>query len=148
MSRDTDLPPGNLLLELDFAAEVGRLKIVRSSVKSIALAVGFEEDAAMDIVLAVDEAVTNIIRHGYGEEHRGDILLRALQHDDGLAIELHDKAPTADPEKVKPRALEDIKPGKLGTHLIRTIMDRTELLPGPDGTGNLLKLFKKLEKPR
>lgn len=148
MSRGPASGPGaagELLLELDFAAEVERLKIVRLSVKSVALSLGFDEDRAMDIVLAVDEAITNIIRHGYGGDKSGDILLRAIRHPEGLVIELHDTAPAVDPSRVKPRALDDIKPGQLGTHLIRAIMDRTELLPGADGKGNLLKLFKKLE---
>ncbi len=142
--ENTPSAPGELLIELGFPADVGRLRIVRSSIRATAQTIGFDEDEAMDIVLAVDEAVTNIIRHGYGGTG-GDILLRALRVEGGLMIELHDSAPTADPSKVKPRALEDIKPGKLGTHLIQTIMDQTEFLPGPEGKGNLLKLFKRLE---
>lgn len=134
-----------LLFELDFAAQVERLKIVRIGIKSVALKLGFSEDDAMDIVLAVDEAVTNIIRHAYGGDETGEILLRVFQHPEGLGIELHDSAPAVDPSRIKPRALDDIKPGKLGTHLIREIMDETELRPGPEGEGNLLKLFKRLE---
>ena len=136
---------GELLFELDFIARVERLKDVRTIVKSTALKLGFSEETALDIVLAVDEAVTNIIRHAYGEGAEGGVVLRVLQNPEGLVIELHDSAPAVDPSRVKPRDLDDIRPGRLGTHLIREIMDRAELRPAANGQGNLLKLFKKLE---
>jgi sigma-B regulation protein RsbU (phosphoserine phosphatase) len=46
---------------------------------------------------------------------------------------------------VKPRDLEDLRPGGLGTHFIREIMDATDFLRPAAGTGNVLRLRKRIE---
>ena len=49
-----------------------------------------------------------------------------------------------DIEKVKPRDLSDVRPGGLGTHFIREVMDEVVFLVSPEGCGNLLKLVKRI----
>jgi anti-sigma regulatory factor (Ser/Thr protein kinase) len=96
------------------------------------------------LLLAICEACMNIIQHAYGKENAGEIRLHlALQHD-RLTIELEDDAPCIDPRKVEPRALADVRPGGLGVHFIREIMDEMEFLPC-QGKGNRLRLVKRLE---
>ena len=46
--------------------------------------------------------------------------------------------------KVKPRDLNDIRPGGLGTHFMRETMDEVEFLISPDGGGNLLRMTKQI----
>ena len=43
---------------------------------------------------------------------------------------------------MRPRDLDDIRPGGLGTHFIREVMDRVAFLTPADGRGNLLELIK------
>jgi anti-sigma regulatory factor (Ser/Thr protein kinase) len=96
------------------------------------------------LVLAIDEACMNIIQHAYGKGNAGEIRLHlALQHD-LLTIDLEDDAPCIDPLKVKARALADVRPGGLGVHFIREIMDEMEFLPC-QSKGNRLRLVKRLE---
>ena len=59
-------------------------------------------------------------------------------------VRLRDFASPADPDSMRPRDLDDIIPGGLGTHFIREIMDSAEFLPPPGGEGNLLQLTKKI----
>lgn len=133
------------VIELRFPAEPRELKNVRAEVKRQALAAGCDEGAAQDVTMAVDEACQNIIRHGYGEEREGDIVLRIERDARTLVFSLVDFAPRVDPAKVKPRDLDDVRPGGLGTHLIREVMDSAEFLEPPPGCGNLLRMVKRID---
>lgn len=132
-------------VELRFEAKARELKRVRSAVKREALAAGCDENAAQDVMLAVDEACQNVIRHAYGEEREGDMVLRIEHQGRSLVISLVDFAPRVDPRKVKPRDLDDVRPGGLGTHLIQEVMDSAEFVEPPPGCGNLLKMVKRIE---
>ena len=98
-----------------------------------------------ELILAVNEACMNIIQHAYGGSYEGEIRLSLALHDDRLTIELEDDAPCIDPESVKPRPLEELRPGGLGVHFIREILDEMAFLPC-DNRGNRLRLVKKLGK--
>ena len=105
------------VLELRVPARAGELKHVRIAVRSCAEAAGMGETGVQDVVMAVDEACQNVIRHAYGEEGAGDMLLEVDRDDDTLVFCLKDFAPPVDPTQVKPRDLEEVRPGGLGTHL-------------------------------
>ena len=133
-----------LILEQRFAARLSVLKQVRASVMSAARRCGFGEAAAQDIVLALDEACKNVIVHAYKGSDE-DIVLRVFELPDGILLELRDFAALVDPAQIKPRDLDDVRPGQLGTHFMRAIMDSVEFLTAPDGAGNLLQMKKKRE---
>jgi anti-sigma regulatory factor (Ser/Thr protein kinase) len=96
------------------------------------------------LVLAVNEACMNIIQHAYDGSGDGDIRLRLALYSDRLIIELEDDAPCIDPAGVKPRALEELRPGGLGVHFMREIVDEMAFLPCAE-RGNRLRLVKWLE---
>ncbi len=138
-------PPLEPLLELRFPAQAERLKLVRGSIRAAARMCGFNDTAAQNIVLAVDEACQNIIVHGYKGREDGEIVLSLARRADGIQVFLVDSPPLVDPAKIVPRALTDIKPGRLGSYFIREIMDTADYRPRPDGAGNLLEMFKRLD---
>ena len=138
-------PPLEPLLELRFPAQANRLKLVRGAIRAAARMCGFNDTAAQNIVLAVDEACQNIIVHGYKGREDGEIVLSLARRADGIQVCLVDSAPLVDPATIVPRALTDIKPGRLGSYFIREIMDTADYRPRPDGTGNLLEMFKRLD---
>ena len=138
-------PPTESLLEMRFPARADRMKLVRGSIRAAARMCGFNDTAAQDIVLAVDEACQNIIVHGYKGREDGEILLSLARKRDGIQVVLLDSAPLVDPATIVPRALTDIKPGRLGSYFIREIMDTADYRPRPDGAGNLLEMFKRLD---
>ncbi len=133
------------LLELRFPARADRLKLVRGGVRAAARMCGFNDATAQSIVLAVDEACQNVIVHGYKGRADGEIVLGVFRRRDGILVRLRDFAPPVDPAKIKPRALDDIRPGKLGSHFIQEIMDSVEFRPSPDGTGNLLEMIRRTD---
>ena len=133
------------IMELRFPARATELKAVREAVEERILACGARPECARDVVMAVDEACQNVIRHAYGEEREGEIVLRIEQQGDELILSLMDFAPPIDPAKVQPRDLDDVRPGCLGTFLIRELMDSAEFVEPPPGCGNLLRMVKRIE---
>ena len=132
------------LLELRFEAAPRELAGVRAAVKKQVVEAGCNDGAVVDIVMAVDEACQNIIRHAYCGDTKGDIVLRIEREGDYLIFSLVDYAPRVDPRKVKPRDLDDVRPGGLGTFLIQEVMDSAEFVEPPPGCGNLLRMVKRI----
>ena len=137
--------PDELLLELRFPAQADRLKLVRGSIRAAARMCGFNDTTSQNIVLAVDEACQNIIVHGYKGRADGEIHMSLARKPNGIQVSLVDSAPLVDAATIVPRPLTDIRPGRLGSHFIREIMDTADYRPRPDGPGNLLEMFKRLD---
>jgi len=137
--QPSSLTETEALIELRFIARADRLKLVRAGVRAAARMCGFDDSTAQNIVLAVDE---NVIVHGYKNSADGTVILGLFRCRDGILVRLRDYAPRIDPSKVKPRDLRDVRPGKLGTHFIREIMDTVEFRAAPEGNGNLLEMTK------
>lgn len=132
-------------IHLKLTSDSDALPALREHVRRAARAVGFEEDAAEQIVLAVDEAVCNVICHGYdGCSGRPiEVGIQTLEGGavTGMEILICDCARQVDPATIVGRDLDDIRPGGLGTHIINTIMDEVEYTPR-ETTGMQLRLVK------
>ena len=135
----------SLLLELRVPAQPKQLRRVREAVRKAVEGCGCSPQATDDIVLAVDEACQNVIRHAYRNEPRGSIVLEIARVGDDLIFSLRDFAPPIDPAQVKPRDLDDLRPGGLGTHFIRNVMDEAYFVQRSSGDGNLLRMVKRIE---
>jgi anti-sigma regulatory factor (Ser/Thr protein kinase) len=132
-----------LLAELRIPAQADRLALVRNCVRSAAKLGGCDDEAADNIVLAVNEACMNVIQHGYCFTADQELLLRVHKENDALVFELLDHAAPVQVDKVKSRPLEEIRPGGLGVHFIQSIMDEMTFCEAPAGFGNLLRMVKK-----
>jgi anti-sigma regulatory factor (Ser/Thr protein kinase) len=110
-------------VELTIASDPKYMKLVRGLVAAAAEVVGFVKADVNSLCLAVDEACTNIIRHAYDGDHNQKIEMQLGLHPDRIEVKLRDYGRKPDPAKIKPRELHDIRPGGLGVHFIRTIMD-------------------------
>ena len=108
---------------------------VRAMTNAMAARVGLNDIDACHLALALDEALTNIIRHGYDSDRNGRIWIEMgpLALTQGLRIEIKDRARSVNPDELQGRDLEDIRPGGLGMHLMRTLVDRFEHANRPDG---------------
>ena len=133
-----------ILVTLRCAAEAECLKKIRAAVGAAALRCGCAEEEAQDIVLAVDEACQNVIRHAYGGAPGGEMIVEVRRTGDGMEVSLTDFAETVDPSTIKPRSLDDVRPGGLGTHFINEIMDEVRFLVPPGGRGNRLEMVKRI----
>ena len=133
-----------ILMELAFAARADRMAMVRASVAAAARSCGFAAEAEEDIVLAVAEACQNVILHAYRDQEDGRIELALFRRQDGILVRLRDYGPPVDPACIQPRSLDELKPGGLGTHFMRSLMDTVDYSLAPDGAGNLLHMTKRL----
>ena len=138
-------PQSKRVLQLRFPARAAELKRVRDAVRESVEGCGCSSKSTADIVLATDEACQNIIRHAYRGES-DDVIELVIEHSgDNLVFSLIDHAPAIDPSRVKPRDLEDVRPGGLGTYFIRRVMDEVEFLKPPSGRGNLLRMVRRID---
>jgi anti-sigma regulatory factor (Ser/Thr protein kinase) len=101
---------------------------VRELVNRLARSVGFAESQSSQVALAVDEALANVIRHGYEGRSNARIwvklwMLSPTSDGPGLRVVVEDLARQVDPALIKSRDLDDIRPGGLGVHIIREVMD-------------------------
>lgn len=153
--RPVDLPQeGGRLLRV--AARPDSLRAIREHVRTLAAQAGAPAEWTADFVLAVDEACQNIIRHGYGCAGQGDaaeaqclivVEVAAVPTaglPEALVVRLTDFAQPVDEAKIAARDLEDVRPGGLGVHFIRSLTDECAWVAPPVGAGNVLRLLKRL----
>jgi len=132
----------------------GLLSVVRGTVERLSEYLGFPITEARSITRAVDEALTNIVRHSYGNRPGQPITMyfrrarrrRQCEEESGLEIVLCDRGPAVDPSKFRGRPLEEIRPGGLGLYFIRQAMDIVEF--SRKSATNRLRLVKYLARPR
>ncbi len=142
---DVVLEQHEKLAEIHFQANPNQLQQVRNAVRAATEQKGCEKEVANCIVLAVDEACTNVIRHGYGEHNnRGHIILEIYYSQGELVIHMTDFARPVNKKAIQARDLNDIRPGGLGVHLISEIMDEFKYLDTPEGVGNILEMRKRI----
>jgi len=133
--------------QLKIPSQPENLAMIRDLVGKVATKVGFPDDEASKIELAVDEACTNVIKHAYGGNTDETIEVLIKIDKDKLVIMVSDKGKGFDPDKVKmPDLGESIKVGRkggLGICLIKTLMDKVEFQIKP-GSKNQVKMVKYL----
>jgi serine/threonine-protein kinase RsbW len=137
------------VLRLELPSNPEMLCVVRSAVMRLAEELGFSEAECRGVTLAVDEALANIIRHAYGGRSGQPIEMtcrriqeRTGKRRAGLEIMLVDRGTPADRKKLCSRALDDIRPGGLGIHLIQESVDVMQYTT--KGHRNRLRLVKYL----
>lgn len=133
------------VLELRFTSDPKRLRMVRERVQEVVEGLGCSKKLISDLVIAINEACMNIMQHAYKGDKSGQIVLE-IQTDSGdLQVVLTDFADPVDPEAIRPRDVEDVKPGGLGTYFIQEIMDDCTYGHLDNSAGNYLRMRKKIK---
>jgi sigma-B regulation protein RsbU (phosphoserine phosphatase) len=134
-----------ILLKRHFPARPEQMRELRSILRRTLDDAGIESALRDKLVLAVDEACCNIIRHAYGPERSGDIDLRVSCEDGMLEFRVRDSAPPVDPGCVRAKPLGECRAGGLGVALIDSVMDDWNIQALPDGSGNRLLMHKRVD---
>lgn len=141
---------GSLQDRLTVSNDTRHLLAVRDFVSRMARHGGLTPEEVHKIVVAVDEAVTNIIEHGYNRGEQGTIELEAEWEREKFQVVIRDSARVFNPESIPvPDMMEHVKAGRkkgLGLFLMRQIMDEVRYRY-KDGVQNELTLVK-YAKPR
>ncbi len=113
--------------ELRLAAQYSELERLCAFVAEGADAAGLSEQARDHVQLAVDEAATNVIQHGYGGEGQDPLSVAWHAEPGVLTIVIADKAPPFDPSSIPdtptPASVDDLSVGGYGIRFIRQVMD-------------------------
>jgi anti-sigma regulatory factor (Ser/Thr protein kinase) len=103
------------------------LASVRSLVRSWVESWDVGKKTTDDVVLAIDEACTNAIRHAY--EGRCDGSVELTLHAEPEYLEF----------QVRSADIDDLQPGGLGIQLIHEVFDEVDFCPGESG-GNCVTM--------
>lgn len=136
--------PGSRLLELRFAADPKRLKMVREQVQLATSQMALTKKLVSDLIIAVNEACMNIMEHAYKGDRSGEIVLEINNNGDAIEVVLTDFAAPIDFEQIQPRDLDDLRPGGLGTFFIKETMDECAYAHLHDRAGNVLRMVKRI----
>lgn len=142
----------NAEVRIELLSKPVYLCAVRDFMRQVCRRHGFHDDQTAQIVLAVDEALANVMKHGYANHHDGHIWLALTPFTDsprgpGLRIVIEDTAKQVDLASIKSRDLAEVRPGGLGVHIIKQVMDEAIYAHREGGVGLRLTLIKHLSSP-
>ena len=134
-----------------FFSHAENLASVRVVVRQFLTGAGFSAHEQETMVLGVDEACSNIIRHAYGSAPGNVIVLRCRRLEDGVVFKLRDFGAPPVPEQLICRSLDLVQPGGLGLHIIRQAFDQVNFRKRKAGTELTLvksRVLKPARRPR
>lgn len=121
------------------------LSEIRDFISSAAYIAGFTKETTDNIILAVDEACTNIIKHAYQYFPAGEIILILKTDKNTFTIEITDHGKSFEPGLIPnpdlKKYLDQRRVGGLGMYLMKTLMDEVKYktVPGKSNTVFLSK---------
>ncbi len=131
-------------IQLDVLSDPRWLRTVRALVRGFLESCAFPNDRIMELVLAVDEACTNAMRHSYDGDKERRIRLRFRAISGGAEIVVRDKGKPAPFEKVRKKDFstptkQDVQPGGRGIQILYEVFDEVKFAPGAR-SGNCVTL--------
>jgi sigma-B regulation protein RsbU (phosphoserine phosphatase) len=118
---------------LEITSVAKECRRVRDFIEDWTRTAGYPDLERGRMVLAADEAVTNVIRHTYQSAPDKPIILSAEITETHFHLRMRDYGPPVDVAKLKGRELHDIKPGGLGLMLLKTVFTVVDHVVLPDG---------------
>jgi serine/threonine-protein kinase RsbW len=132
--------------ELRIANDLAALAEIAARVERFGAEQRLPPDVMNALNVALDEAVSNALNHGYDAGARGNIAVRLRRQPDSVLVEIEDDGRPFDPLQAPPpdltSPLAERPIGGLGVHIIRNLMDEVTYAR-VDGR-NILKLVKHL----
>jgi serine/threonine-protein kinase RsbW len=104
------------------------LRAAASALERFEAAHALDPEAAWPVHVALDEVLSNVVRHGFAGRSKTRIEVTFALKTDGLEVTVVDDGPEWNPLTLPPpdtaSPLEARRPGGLGVHLVRKLMDR------------------------
>jgi serine/threonine-protein kinase RsbW len=114
-------------MKLSIESQTKNLALVRDFVSAAAKNVGFDDISINNILIAVDEACTNIIKHAYEYKPDKTVDISITLNDNRFNVIIKDEGKSFEPNKItSPNMNEYFKQyrvGGLGMHLMKTLMN-------------------------
>ncbi len=130
-------------IKLSIPSDPKYLGLIRKVLQELLDSHDVPEDTARRLILCVDEACANVIKHSYEGSCDEPIEATFTIEGDDFKVQIRDYGKQCDIGQIKPRSLGDVKPGGLGTHFMNEIMDEVSYCTNR-AKGTLLTMIKKL----
>jgi len=134
---------GSQTVRLTIPAKAEYIALVRLALSGLSRLRPLSEETLGDLKLAVTEACTNSVRHGYSSGEGTVEIVYELQPD-RLVVEVADDGPGFDAAGDRPSD-ENLAEGGLGIAIIRAVSDEFEAGDRASGRGSRLRFVKLLE---
>lgn len=133
--------------QLKVKSRTENLSEIRDFVSGNARAADIPEVTVENIILAVDEACTNIIKHAYNLSPEGEIIIKIEYDEEKFMVTIIDYGKSFEPDRVPLPDLQkyyrEHRVGGLGMYLMKSLMDDVEYISIP-GKYNQVLLSKNL----
>ena len=131
-------------VRLTIPAKAEYITLVRLALSGLSRLRPLSEEALGDLKLAVTEACSNSVRHGYGDAGEGTVEILYELLPDRFVVEVADDGPGFDAQgdRVDDRELEE---GGLGIAIIKAVSDEFEAGNRSHGRGSRLRFVKFLD---
>lgn len=129
-------------MTLTIPSDLRLLGMARQFVEAACYAGGIAADATADIVLAANEAISNVIRHAHRDRCCARLSVHCQLLEDGIELALHDEGAPFDLEAVPHLNPAELRIGGRGVFLMRTLMDELTC-QAAEGGGNVLRMVKR-----
>jgi serine/threonine-protein kinase RsbW len=132
-------------VSIDIASRLEMLETVQTVLGHVTSIVGFDDDAAHYMSVAVRESVVNAIKHGNRENEKKRVKVSFVIHPTALEVAVLDEGPGFDPGRIPDPVADEnlLKTDGRGIFFMRSFMDEVEYSFPPKG-GTLVRLVKKL----
>ena len=134
--------------ELKVKSKTENLSLIRDFINTSAAEAGVTPDVLENIILAVDEACTNIIKHAYKSFPEGELIIKTKSTLSRFVISITDYGNTFEPDTIPEPDLQKYyrqkRVGGLGMYLMKTLMDDVKYVSIP-GKYNEVLLSKNIK---
>ena len=130
---------------IDIASRLEMLETVQTVLSHVTALVGFDDDAAHYMSVAVRESVVNAIKHGNRENAKKRVKVSFVIEPGVLEVAVQDEGPGFDPGRIPDPVADEnlLKTDGRGIFFMRSFMDKVEYSFPPKG-GTLVRLVKRL----
>jgi serine/threonine-protein kinase RsbW len=130
-------------VEIRVASDTRWLALIRRVTDEFCQQAGIEAQERHAVILAVDEAASNVIRHAYKGDPAQELALTWRWIEGGIEIEIRDQGEPFDPREKTIPPPDEMRLSGRGLYLMRTIMDQIEYRR--EGSTNLVCMRKMIK---
>lgn len=130
---------------LTIPSDLRLLSLARAFIEAVCQVAGLDERTTQAVVLAVDEATNNVMRHAHAGHPEAPLQIQCFVRPDGLEVCVHDEGDPFDLDAVPSMDPAELRVGGRGVFLMRKLMDELTCQRRPHG-GNTLRMRKHYDR--